>query len=117
MYSEIDCYFSSMGSVVRQDTMQDAIDNAINTFTKKWTKENNNKIRVLIQKNSEEPLLWAVDYVLWTIQRVYEKGEYRYYNFLKDKIKLVHDIFDFEKYPKNYYSPKNLLEAKKIDPI
>lgn len=117
LYSEIDCYFSSMGSVVRKETMQSAINSAISTFNEKWHKDNMNSIRVLIQKNSNEPLLWAVDYVLWTVQRAYEKGEFRYYNFLKDKIKLVHDIFDFKKYPKNYYTPKNLLEAKKIDPV
>lgn len=42
---------------------------------------------------------------------------FRYYNYIKEKIALVHDIFDFGKYPKNYYTPKNLLEAKKIDPV
>lgn len=47
----------------------------------------------------------------------YERGEFRYYNFLQDKICLIHDIFDFGKYPQNYYSPKNPLEAKKIDPV
>lgn len=36
---------------------------------------------------------------------------------MKDKICLVHDIFDFSKYPKNYYTPENPLEAKKIDPV
>ncbi len=117
LYSEIDCYFSTMGSVVRQDNMQEAIKNAIETFKSKWKKENESKIRIIIQKNSEEPLLWAADYVLWTIQRAYEKGEFGHYNFLKDKICLAHDIFDKRRYPKNYYTPKNPLEAKKIDPV
>ena len=96
--------------------MQEAIGNAIETFKTKWHKENSSQIRIIIQKNSEEPLLWAADYVLWTIQRAYEKGEFGHYNFLKDKINLVHDIFDTEKYPKNYYSQKNPLEAKKNRP-
>lgn len=117
LYSEIDCYFSSMGSVVRQDNMQEAINNAISVFKNKWNKENTNNIRVIVQKSSEEPMLWAVDYVLWTIQRAYEKGEFRYYNYLKNKISLIYDIFDTEKYPQNYYSDKNPLEAKKIDPV
>lgn len=117
LYSEIDCYFSSMGSVVRQDNMQEAINDAILAFKKKWNKENTNNIRVIIQKSSEEPMLWAVDYVLWTIQRAYEKGEFRYYNYLNDKISLVMDIFDYKNYPHNYYNHKNLLEAKKIDPV
>ena len=46
-------------------------------------------------------------------ERAYERGEFRFYNFLQDKICLIHDIFDFGKHPKNYYSPKNPLEAKK----
>ena len=117
LYSEIDCYFSTMGNSVRQDNMQEAINTAIGTFRSKWHKENNSRIRVIIQKNSEEPLLWAADYVLWTIQRAYEKGEFEHYNFLKDKICLVHDIFDTKKYPNTYYTPKKPLEAKSIDPV
>lgn len=117
LYSEIDCYFSTMGSAVRQDNMQEAIQNAIQTFKNKWHKDNESKIRIIIQKNSEEPLLWAADYVLWTIQRAYEKHEFGHYNFLKDKIRLVHDIFDTKNYPNNYYNSKNPLEAKKIDPV
>ena len=117
LYSEIDCYFSAMGNVVRQDNMQEAINDAIAAFKNKWSKENTNNIRIIIQKSSEEPLLWAVDYVLWTIQRVYEKGEFRYYNYMKDKISFVYDILDNKKYPNNFYTKKNILEAKKIDPV
>lgn len=102
LYSEIDCYFSSLGNVVRKDTMQSAIDSAIDAFSSKWHYENKNSIRIFIQQASEIPLLQASDYVLWTIQRVYEKKEYRFYNYLKDKIKIVHDILDFK-----YYSSKN----------
>lgn len=116
-YKKIDLYFSAMGNTVHQSSMQEAVNNAISTFKEKWNKENTNDIRIFIQQNSEIPLLQAADYVLWTIQRVFERGDYRYYNFLKEKISFIHDIFDFEKYPKNYYSSKNPLEAKKIDPV
>lgn len=100
--------------------MQNAINKAIKKFQEKWGKENESNIRVFIQQSSERPLLQATDYVLWTVQRAYERGEFRFYEFLKDKIKLVHDIFDFRKYnsnASNYYSSKNPLEAKKIDPV
>ena len=121
LYSEIDLYFSAMGNVVRQDTMEEAINNAIHLFKEKWKYENTSTIRILIQQNSEEPLLQAADYLLWTIQRAYERGEFRYYNFLKDKICLVYDIFDKRYYNnKNhslFYTQKNPLEAKKIDPV
>ncbi|SHK79429.1 DUF3800 domain-containing protein [Fibrobacter sp. UWEL] len=117
LYSEIDCYFSALGNVVRKDTMQSAIDSAIEAFSSKWHHENKNVIRILIQQAAEIPLLQASDYVLWSIQRAYEKGEFRFYNCLKDKIKLVYDILDLKKYPKNYYGPKNMLEKQKMDPL
>lgn len=117
LYKEIDLYFSAMGSTVHQASMQEAVNNAITAFNEKWKTENNNNIRIFIQQNSEIPLLQASDYVLWTIQRAFERNDFRYYNFIKEKICLVHDIFDFEKYPKNYYTPENPLEAKKIDPV
>lgn len=117
LYSEIDLYFSAMGNTVRQKNMSDAVDKAIAIFEEKWGKKNENKIRTFIQQTSEITLLQAADYVLWTIQRAYQNGDFRYYNYIKEKIALVHDIFDFVKYPKNYYTPKNPLEAKKIDPV
>lgn len=119
LFSDIDCYFSAMGNVVRQDTMQQAIDAAIAQFASKWKHENQSNIRVIIQKNSEEPLLQAADYLLWCVQRVFERGEERYYNYMKEKIALVHDVFDVRKYQGsgNYYTPKNPLETKKIDPV
>ena len=116
LYSEIDCYFSSLGNVVRKDTMQSAINSAIERFKAKWNKENSSSIRIFIQQSKERPLLQASDYVLWTIQRAYEKGDFRYYNYLKEKICLVHDILDTRRLSSNYYTPKNPLD-KKIDPV
>lgn len=116
LYSEIDCYFSSLGNVVRKDTMQSAINAAIEQFKTKWNKENSSSIRLFIQQSKERPLLQASDYVLWTIQRAFEKGDFRYYNYLKEKIKLVHDILGMKSSSSNYYTPKNPLD-KKIDPV
>lgn len=117
IYKNIDLYFSSMGSIVRQSGMQQAVDAAILAHNEKNQTQNTSNIRVLIQQSSEIPLLQASDYVLWTIQRAYERGDFRYYNYLKDKIKFIYDIFDSKKYPDNCYSEKNPLEAKKIDPV
>ena len=67
----------------------------------------------------QEPLLNVADYFCWAVQNVFEKGELRYYNFIKEKISLVVDLYDAEKYEgwKNYYSPKNPLTAEnKISP-
>ncbi len=106
----IDCYFSTMGNIVRQDTMQEAINNAIDASQN--TQENHAHIRVLIQRNSEEPLLQAADYLLWAVQRAFERGELRYYNFIKDKIELVYDVFE-----NISYNATNPLNKTTIDPL
>lgn len=117
LYKKIDIYFASMGNIVREKNMRDAIDQAIGTFNRKWGKENSNEIRVFIQQSSQLPMLQVVDYALWAINRVYEKGDFRYYRFLKDKISLVQDIFDLGKYPNTYYKPDYPLDPEKMSPV
>jgi len=67
-----------------------------------------------------DPLLNVADYFCWAVQRVFEKGEMRFYDFIKDNISLVIDLHDVDKYKgfKNYYNPKNpLTEANKKSPL
>jgi len=73
-----------------------------------------------VQNQHTDPLLNVADYFCWAIQRVFEKGEVRYYNYLQKKISLVVDLYD----PaagrgkwSNYYKPRNpLTAANKISP-
>lgn len=116
-YRQIDLYFASMGSVVREQNMRKAIDAAIETFRKKWGRENESEIRIFVQQSSQIPMLQVADYLLWTVNRAYEKGDFRHYRYMKDKISLVQDIFDFANYPNTYYTPDNPLDAKKMSPI
>lgn len=70
-----------------------------------------------VQNHLVEPLLNVADYFCWAIQRVFERGEVRYYNFLKDQISLVVDLYDTTRFQNsdNYYSPKKpLTTAHKV---
>lgn len=72
-----------------------------------------------VQNHYTEPLLNVADYLCWAVQRVFERGETRYYDFLGDKISLVIDLYDSASYPgsKNYYTRRNrLTAAKKLSP-
>jgi hypothetical protein len=40
-----------------------------------------------------EPLLWLPDYLCWAVQRVLERGEMRYYDFIGAKIAAVTDLY------------------------
>lgn len=68
---------------------------------------------------TQEPLLNVADYFCWSVQRVFERGETRYYDYICNQVSLVIDVYDTENYKgwKNYYGPKNPLTAyKKISP-
>ena len=86
---------------------------------KNLNKQISTKIVFNVQNHTTEPLLNIADYFCWTIQRVFEKGETRYYNYLKEKISLVVDLYDSNNYEnfKNYYTKDNILKAdNKISP-
>lgn len=73
-----------------------------------------------VQNPHTDPLLNVADYFCWAIQRVFEKGEMRYYNYLREKISLVVDLYDPVASPgkwTNYYKPSRpLTAANKISP-
>ena len=80
-----------------------------------------------VQPYDEEPLLSIVDYVLWAIQRVFEKGEIRFYEYIFEKFVTIIDLYDLENFNqtnssgkkqwKNYYNKLNKLTIdNKIDP-
>lgn len=70
-----------------------------------------------VQNHRAEPLLNVADYLCWSVQRVFERGETRHYDFLGDRIRLVVDLFDQTGYEgsRNYYrgnrrlTPENRL--------
>ncbi len=67
----------------------------------------------------QEPLLQVADYLCWTVQRVFERGETRHYDFLADKIVHVCDLYDPRHYEGggNFYGRDRLLTAQnKISP-
>ncbi len=72
-----------------------------------------------VQNPRTEPLLTVSDYLCWSVQRVFERGELRFYEYLSDKVRLVVDLYDRAKYDgnRNYYTKKNpLTSANKLGP-
>ncbi len=76
----------------------------------------NSKIVFNVQTPLTEPLLNMADYFCWAVQRVFERGETRYYDFINDKISLVVDIYDTDNYSgnRNYYNKNNKLSNSNI---
>jgi len=88
---------------------------------------NNCQIVANVQPYNRDQLLSLADYSLWAVQRVFEKGETRFYDYICGKISLVVDLYDYQDKNKpkwyNYYSGKNKLSEKnkinpnKLDPL
>jgi hypothetical protein len=62
--------------------------------------------------------LQAVDYFLWALQRLYERREQRYVNFIWPKVALVHDVDDTRSAAYGvYYTRDNPLSLDKLKQI
>jgi hypothetical protein len=100
--------------------LQTALEKAHGRAQKKHVKDDLTSLVVFnVQNPRTEPLINIADYLCWAVQRVFEKGETRFYNYMLDKISLVVDIYDRGKYygSRNYYKRGNpLTEANKISP-
>ena len=107
-------YFAKRGSRNRQEPLEKAIGHARNLFEKKFFIKIGSKTHVQSQIPTGEPCLQVIDYMNWAIYRVFTRGEMRYFNFIKDKVSFIWDIYDTVKYPKNFYSKSNELDVKKI---
>lgn len=108
------------GSSTKNKNLVLALEKAKSRFNKK---NSNDSIRTNIvfniQNQTKEPLLNISDYMCWSIQRVFEKGETRYYNFISDKVSLICDLYDQSKYEGhlNFYRRDNKLTAQnKLSP-
>ena len=110
-------YFSKRGSKTNQAHFMQSVQTAILNFETKAKKKVETQTEVRVQVPSDEPCLQVVDYLNWIVYRAYVKGEMRYVNFLSEKIVYLCDIYDFNKYPKNFYSRSNEFDIKKISPL
>lgn len=108
------------GVVTRNIIFEQALEKAATRFLKNRM-PGHLKARVAfnVQYPYTEPLLNVTDYLCWAVQRVFEKGEMRYHNFIADKLSLVVDLYDslHSKDGGNYYTSRNpLTPLNKISP-
>jgi len=75
------------------------------------------KVSIFPSFPNKEPCLQATDYFLWALQRLYEKGENRYFEFLRDQFDLIIDIDDttIRKYGEYYDNKRNPISYDRIN--
>ncbi len=70
----------------RKDTKKKVRQNFIDYLTKAMGNHREDKISVELHTSHENKSLQAIDFISWAIFRKYEKGDYEFYEIVKDKI-------------------------------
>lgn len=111
---------AARGKTTRNEILEQALYKAVGRYWKKKPEgEIKTKISFNVQNQVTEPLLNISDYFCWAVQRVFEKGEVRFYEYVNDKISVVVDLYDSSNYvgSKNYYRVGNeLTPQNKLSP-
>ena len=79
-----DTYISLV--VDRKDTKKHLRDNFISYITKAMNNRREGAFNMSLAASHDEKGLQAVDFISWSIFRKYEKGDYQFYEIIKDKI-------------------------------
>ena len=110
-YRKLVINIAERGSSTKNNNLENALRQAHIRYAKRHAEEYRADIKFNVQRYSSEPVLAITDYILWTVQRVFEKGETRFYDVVKDRIPLILDLYDTTKYDnyQNYYGPRNPL--------
>lgn len=109
--------FSKHAKWGRREAMARAIERAKANFETKHGIASDKPTEIISAYPWEYGGLQVVDYYLWALQRMFERGEDRYFNMLRPAYRLIMDLDDTRK--KDYgewYQDDNPLTLKKIMP-
>jgi len=115
-HDEYHLCFAQRGNKDRSQALLEALQTARGRFEKQWNIQSKSLINVASRSPEKQAGLQAVDYYLWALQRLFVRGEERYWNYVWPTCKLVIDIDDKrEKDYGAYYSQKKPLNKAALD--
>ncbi|MCU0921700.1 MAG: DUF3800 domain-containing protein [Burkholderiaceae bacterium] len=107
---EVEVCFAHRGSSDRSAALHSALTTARQRFEAKWSRAVTAAIKVRQAAPANEPALQAADYLLWALQRYYERGESRYAQLIWPKVGVVHAVDETTSAPYGtYYTKKKPL--------
>jgi hypothetical protein len=113
--------FSRRGSKSRQHALRAAVELSVQRFRERFPHAEKTEVAIETDQPAQETVLQAVDYGLWAVQRAFERGEMRYFEFLRPKIEVVWNIFDFDRIQKNgsvlYDRKRNPFNLEKVSSL
>lgn len=108
--------FAKRGASDRTAALQTAIEMARKRFTQQWGIAANVPIEIISSIPALHASLQAADYFTWALQRLYERGEDRYLNYLWKSVRLVLDMDDKRVAGYGvYYTQKKPLTAAALE--
>jgi hypothetical protein len=99
-------HFARRGSSDRTTALRGALEQARRNFSRSWKITGMAPVEVVAGWPQQYAGLQAVDYFLWALQRLYEKREERYLEFIWSNVSLVHDVDDTRQKPYGAYYDK-----------
>ena len=110
--------FARRGKSDRQEALTTAIWRSKQNFRKQWQTSEDLPVSVRASVPSSDAGLQIVDYYLWALQRMMERGEDRYFGSVADQFSLIMDIDDTRtrRYGR-WYSAKDQLTLEKMKPL
>ncbi len=112
--------FARRGDKAKQHALRSAVQSGVEAFRHKYPGATATSVGIATAYSLEDPLLQAVDYALWSVQRAYERGEMRYFEFLAAKFEVVWDIYDFstrKALGSTMFTRKNPFHIEKVSPL
>jgi hypothetical protein len=107
--------FASRGKKDRNAALRLALQKAQQIYEQSFGIKSMHTVNVVTSNPVQDAGLQAVDYFLWALQRLYEKGEDRFWSFVWPKVRAVHDLDDTREHSfGTIYTPQKplTLEAR-----
>ena len=107
-----DIMFSRRGKSDRATALRQELEKARHEFANRQDIVSDVSLNVSVARPKQSAGLQAVDYFAWALQRLYERGEDRYVEYLWGAFRLVQDIDDRRKAGYGvHYTQKKPLDA------
>jgi hypothetical protein len=111
-------YFSKRGKQDRTAALQLALEQTREQFSRTSGIQSTAPIKVLPRAPGDCPGLQTVDYFLWALQRLCERREDRYVEYLRPAFRMVHDLDDTRQSRHGvYYTKKRPLIAAALEEL
>ena len=108
--------FSKLGKSNRTAALRQELEKTRDSSAKQQSMTRAVSLKVSVATPKQHAGLQAVDYFVWTLQRLYERGEDRYVKYLWRAFRLVQDIDDRRAAGYGvYYTQKKPLDAAALE--